>query len=168
MKLRLNSIKEGSQTIEMTLTGSDLAIADEKFNKPIQAVLNIYKGPHQTTIKSRMKTAVTLECDRCLKPYEHNLEAAFQAILSLLDPDEVSDENIIPISSKTREVDLSPFAHDALLIELPMKSVCSDSCKGICAGCGADLNKGKCTCKTDDIDDRWKPLNNLLINTAEE
>jgi len=169
MKLRINSLKEGSQTIEMTLTRSELAIPDESFVHPILASLSIYKGSSQTTINGQLKTDVILQCDRCLEPFNYHLDVTFQSILSPVKPTgSKTDEDIIPITPKTDEVDLSPFAHDALIIGLPMKNLCSETCKGICPGCGINLNQGKCNCKTTEADDRWKPLENLLTNTPEE
>jgi len=169
MKLRLNSLIEGSQIIEMTLTKSDLAISGDSFIHPILASLNIYKSAHQTTVKGRMKTDVTLQCDRCLEFYDYDLDVTFQSVLSLMKSmDSKTDESIIQITSKTNEVDLSPFAHDALIIGLPMKKICSETCKGICSGCGINLNQGTCKCESTEVDDRWKPLENLLTNTPEE
>ncbi|RKY62101.1 MAG: hypothetical protein DRP96_01135 [Candidatus Neomarinimicrobiota bacterium] len=169
MKLRINSLKEGSQTIEMTLTKSDLAISDKIFIKPILATLNIYKSPYQITIKAQLKTEVDLQCDRCLKTFQRSLDTSFQTILNPRGSGrDTSDENIIPIGMHTNEVDLSPFAHDALLTELPMKNLCSETCKGICPKCGADLNNGLCTCQTSEKDERWTPLKNLLTNIEEE
>lgn len=169
MKLRLNSLKEGLQTIEMTLTKSNLAIQDDSFDQPILAALDIYKSTHQITVKGRLDTEVTLQCDRCLEPFSQKLNVTFQSILSPMKsagPD--TDENIIPITSKTNEVDLAPFAHDALIIGLPMKRICSETCKGICSGCGVNLNRDTCKCAAPKIDERWKPLENLLTNTPKE
>ena len=169
MKLRLNSLKEGSQTIEMTLTRSDLAIPDDSFVHPILASLSIYKGTSQITINGQLKTDVALQCDRCLESFDYNLDVTFQSILSpVKSSDPKTDEDIIPVTPKTNDVDLSPFAHDALIIGLPMKNICSETCKGICPGCGVNLNQGKCKCEKTEMDDRWKPLENLLTNTPEE
>ncbi len=169
MKLRLNSLKEGAQTIELTLSKGDLAITDTRFQQPILAKLNIYKGTHQITVKGKLNTNLNLECDRCLEPYKLNLEASFQSILSSIKSlSSDIDENVIPITPQTREVDLTPFARDALFIEIPMKKICSENCKGICPGCGKNLNIDTCRCENKKTDDRWKPLENLLTNIAED
>lgn len=169
MKLRINSLKEGAQTIEMTVTKTEVGITDESFINPILTSLKIDKGPRQITIKGHLSTEIILECDRCLESYSRHLESDFLAILSPVESLEPgSDENIIPITAKTNEIDLTAFAHDALLIEIPMKNICSESCAGICPGCGANLNIEKCRCKAAPFDDRWKPLENLLTNSSEE
>jgi uncharacterized protein len=148
MKLRINTLKEGHQTITMTLVKGDLAIVDDCFANPIAASLSIYKGTHEITIKGTLNTDLELECDRCLADYRLNIQANFQAILSQLKKSTLeNDENIILITPTTFEVDLTPFTRDALLLAIPMKKLCAENCRGICAGCGADLNREKCRCK---------------------
>lgn len=169
MKLRINSLKEGTQTITMTVMKGEVGISDKCFTNPIETVLSIDKESHQITVKGHLSTSVTLECDRCLESYNRDLDAGFLAVLNIMEPNSAtSDENIIPVTSKTNEVDLTSFAHDVLLTEIPMKNICSEACAGICPGCGANLNIEKCRCKTVPLDERWKPLENLLTNTSEE
>jgi uncharacterized protein len=51
---------------------------------------------------------------------------------------------------------------------MPIKYLCSDSCAGICPGCGADLNEGACGCGGKDADPRWSPLKKLLKEKDEK
>jgi uncharacterized protein len=169
MKLRLNALTEGSQTLTMTLSKSDLAISDGTFTNPISVTLAIDKETHQITVKGRLNTEVELICDRCLESFNYPLTVDFQTIISqLISSSDNQDENILPITAKSNEVDLTPFARDALLTGLPMKNICSESCRGICPGCGKNLNIDTCICQTSQIDDRWKPLENLLTNLSKE
>ncbi|MCD6441292.1 MAG: DUF177 domain-containing protein [Candidatus Marinimicrobia bacterium] len=169
MRLRLSSLKEGSQTIEFALGKDDLSITDIPFLQPVAVKLNIYKGQYQITVKGNLQTALELECDRCLESYKFDVKTNFQAIISPVKSiSSEIDENVIPITSKTDEVDLTPFARDALILEIPMKKICSESCKGICAGCGTNLNKNTCRCSSVHIDDRLAPLKDLLTNSMEE
>jgi hypothetical protein len=39
--------------------------------------------------------------------------------------------------------------------------VCFEGCKGLCALCGRDLNKGPCGCTEEEIDERWSRLKDL-------
>jgi uncharacterized protein len=42
-----------------------------------------------------------------------------------------------------------------------MKLLCNENCKGICAGCGADLNTELCKCPEKPADPRWEKLLSL-------
>ncbi|OQB15677.1 MAG: hypothetical protein BWY15_00390 [Firmicutes bacterium ADurb.Bin193] len=49
-----------------------------------------------------------------------------------------------------------------LFLNLPMKFLCRDDCKGLCANCGADLNAEECKCGGGEIDERFSALKKLL------
>jgi uncharacterized protein len=55
-------------------------------------------------------------------------------------------------------LDLSAWARDAIALSLPEQIVCRDDCKGLCAGCGANLNVEPCRCGPEQADPRWQKL----------
>ncbi|MEF2845140.1 MAG: DUF177 domain-containing protein, partial [Eggerthellaceae bacterium] len=58
--------------------------------------------------------------------------------------------------SEDHIIDLSALLQAALSLELPTTPLCDDDCKGLCAGCGANLNYEECTCnKTNDEEDEF-------------
>ena len=59
-------------------------------------------------------------------------------------------------------LDLSAWARDAVVLELPEKILCREDCAGLCAGCGADLNREACTCGPPEPDPRFAKLKELL------
>ena len=44
------------------------------------------------------------------------------------------------------EIDLAAAVEEALLLDLPMRFLCREDCKGLCPVCGKDLNTELCTC----------------------
>jgi uncharacterized protein len=46
----------------------------------------------------------------------------------------------------TDEVDLGEVLTEQLRLQIPFQPLCKEACKGICATCGADLNRGRCAC----------------------
>ena len=44
-------------------------------------------------------------------------------------------------------VDLGEEIRQEMILSNPAKVLCSKNCKGICPGCGMNLNKEKCKCK---------------------
>jgi len=44
------------------------------------------------------------------------------------------------------EIDLMGTIYDLIHIEIPVKYLCSNSCKGICVRCGTNLNHQSCKC----------------------
>ncbi|MCK4236882.1 MAG: DUF177 domain-containing protein, partial [Candidatus Krumholzibacteria bacterium] len=58
--------------------------------------------------------------------------------------------------------DIFPRVREAVILELPMKFLCSENCKGLCSRCGANLNEGDCGCNLRSGDSRWDVLKKLL------
>ena len=58
-------------------------------------------------------------------------------------------------------VQLSDVFREAILLDLPMRMVCSEDCKGICPVCGENKNQTDCGCRPVAADDRWSKLKML-------
>ncbi|MBM4129290.1 MAG: DUF177 domain-containing protein, partial [Nitrospira sp.] len=59
-------------------------------------------------------------------------------------------------------LDLLDLIKEQVMLNLPMKTLCAELCKGICPQCGADLNTGTCECEAKTIDPRLAVLKNLI------
>lgn len=168
MKIRLNSLKEGQQIIQKSLPKEHLNISENCFKNPINLTLSLDKGTTEIYITGKVETEGNFQCDRCLSPFSKHLEATFKVILSSTISEITSDENIIPISHSTYEVDLSPQIRDTLLLSIPTKKLCDKKCRGICPSCGVNLNFEECLCSTSTTSTGWKPLEKLYKKFLEE
>ena len=63
-------------------------------------------------------------------------------------------------------VDLSPMAHDAILLDLPLAPLCRSDCQGLCPYCGIDRNEATCSCQAP-LDPRWATLDGLQFADPE-
>lgn len=50
-------------------------------------------------------------------------------------------------------LDLDLIAQDDILLELPIRMLCSEDCKGLCPVCGCNLNREQCGCQQPE----WEP-----------
>lgn len=65
-------------------------------------------------------------------------------------------------------LDLDVILKNYIILNLPMKEVCSPECKGLCPKCGKNLNKGKCDCDDDMyINPQMEVLKQLNLNDNE-
>ncbi len=78
------------------------------------------------------------ECTRCLEQTEISRVAQFYEELEEGNPDSY------PI--KSQRIDLKKIVDDAIIMNAPLNLLCEEGCKGICSGCGVNLNKEKCKC----------------------
>jgi uncharacterized protein len=91
---------------------------------------------------------VSIPCDRCLEPVECNIELDY---FKDLDLNKTKEQKIAELDEEVflegTKFDSEVFIYNEILVNLPMKVLCSDDCKGICNRCGANLNKRSCQCK---------------------
>ena len=60
-------------------------------------------------------------------------------------------------------VELSDVLTEQIQLLVPFQPLCSEDCKGICANCGADLNKGRCACSKIQKSNAFSVLKNLRV-----
>lgn len=78
----------------------------------------------------------------------------------------VSDSGFLrdfPGIQGTEEVDVTEDIREAILLSLPNFPLCSESCKGLCAQCGKNLNSGPCGCLKKEKGGSWAALDSLSL-----
>lgn len=75
--------------------------------------------------------------------------------------DELRAEDLDVIYYEDLVLPFDPYIEEQLQLELPMKALCREDCKGLCPECGADRNTAPCDCAPPK-DTRWQSLRSLL------
>ena len=105
---------------------------------------------------------VKYQCDRCGCEFKSNLKSDYKMVYLMNEaPEETESLNVSYLSREADKIDITNDVREFALLSVPMKNLCKDDCKGLCPKCGTDLNIGNCTCTTEEIDPRWKPLMEL-------
>jgi uncharacterized protein len=119
---------------------------------------------HVDNLESRLVLRGELEvrgdatCDRCLGSFSLSFTAAVEIII-LCDPGSTGDDGDTPvIHQRQGEVDLTETLREAVALAVPLQRICREDCRGLCPGCGIDLNRETCDCQQDDSDPRWAGL----------
>lgn len=88
-------------------------------------------------------------CLRCLKRVETatdvKVEESFVEVSKANDEDAYTFEGFV--------VDIDKPLMDNIILALPMKTICSENCKGLCKTCGTNLNINSCKCEKHEIVD---------------
>jgi len=114
----------------------------------------------------KVRAVICVNCDLCLKPFDIELNFDIDEIFSE-SYDGVNDENdFLPFSDK--KINLEDAVISDILLNIPMKTVCSDECKGLCAVCGHNLNEGDCGCDRTYINPKFEKLKALFEEIEEE
>lgn len=118
-------------------------------------------------LSARLVYEGQLECSRCLVAYPFQEDDAFSLVLYPRRPEsteeevELLQEDLDALFYDDPVVPLEPIAEERVQMALPMKPLCRPDCKGLCAGCGKDLNQGPCGCSHEAADPRWEALRAL-------
>ena len=57
--------------------------------------------------------------------------------------------------------DLHGLVRELIELNIPMKPLCSETCRGLCPSCGGNLNRETCACIPSGRDPRWEALKKL-------
>ena len=110
----------------------------------------LYRTGTDVHFGGEIEVAVHCACARCLKEFLSPMGRSFRLVLLKATGTEREDEEDVGCDRyEGEEIDLWPLAREQALLGLESRRICSESCKGLCVGCGADLNEGECGCGKD-------------------
>lgn len=95
-------------------------------------------GERSAFVECEVTFTLSGNCNRCLEKTSKTFVATFS--------EECDDESQVLKLSGDRIV-LDGAVEDTVIINLPLIFLCSEDCKGICFGCGVNLNNQQCKCK---------------------
>ena len=61
------------------------------------------------------------------------------------------------------EVDVDEIIREQIYLSLPLKSLCNETCPGLCPRCGVDLNQESCLCDREQGHPGFSKLRNLRV-----
>ena len=118
-------------------------------------------------IKGSFSALIDICCSRCLENTELSIGSDFAYTL-------------IPAKAETREdlelnpelleisyyqgdfIDLTHIICEQIILQIPIKVLCKEECKGLCQHCGANLNNSFCNCDSNVVDSRMAVLKNFI------
>ena len=102
------------------------------------------------SLVGRLRLTLSLLCDRCacpvLWPVDDEFVYRVVAEESQLADAEVDDESAALWLTDGPMLDLAEVFQERVFLALPAKVLCAEDCRGLCPGCGADLNQESCRC----------------------
>ena len=166
MKIDLTKIPSGGKEINFSLEpdwckqdfDEDRVVG---LDSPLSARLKIYPAGEKIVVDGFLSAKLLLRCDRCLETYSKDVTTDFRVYLSLfpyIGEAEVqlleNDLNLDFIDDNFLESD--QIIKEQLILNLPMKTLCTKDCKGLCPICGCNLNIARCSCQS-----RYETLGNV-------
>jgi uncharacterized protein len=161
LRIPIASVKQGIADFDFKTSRPELNVGAGA-EEPTETRVNAHVTPLGTDylVELQVERDAAFECDRCGERFFRRIQGQVKTLYQSPRagiPSEESDEvRLLPADAHF--IDVFQDAVDALLLAVPIKLVCRESCKGLCARCGKNLNEGACVCKDEPPDSRWDAL----------
>ncbi|HLY93923.1 MAG TPA: DUF177 domain-containing protein [Gaiellaceae bacterium] len=157
-RLKLRTGEQLNESLDVELDPLVLGGQEYAPDTPVPAELTITKANTGTLFELGFRAHVHGPCFRCL--CDTSLELSVQGReYQATNPG--GDEELNSPYVEANVLELSRWAQDALVLELPDKILHSPDCAGLCAVCGVDLNVEPHTHDELAADPRWAALEDL-------
>ena len=141
-----------------------LVISPDLVLKDIEGKIGVSVTEDGVVAEGNLEAITDLVCSRCLEdflqPIKIQFTEMFMAHLAENSEGELGEQPL----PKDGSIDLGPILRDYAVLDIPIRQVCRENCKGLCPVCGIDLNKKDCGHKIEHIDPRMEGLKDLLEN----
>jgi uncharacterized protein len=163
MQIDVSSIKSSKgASMKLNLSESfeffNTHLGELEFKEPIVLEGTISNKGDNFLLNATIKTTISLKCNRCYKPVARVIDLPIEEIFS--NNAVGKDEEIWAFAGNI--IELNPVIISNIALDIPMKVLCSDDCKGLCPKCGHDLNESDCGCDMTEIDPRFEKLWSLF------
>jgi uncharacterized protein len=171
MKVELSKLEEETLSFSHQVSLDPAAVDPDQVAEQLQVSLEgrVHRQAEGFLLEGTIGCAGALLCCRCLASVPWQLEESFAVQLrpQVDSPDEegleLEDEELEVVFYADEVLDLDQVAAEQVLLALPMKTVCSAECAGLCPRCGGNLNReGECRCEPE-VDSRWEALRGLKV-----
>ena len=176
MKIVIDKVKKKQVDLEEEMPASHFRSLEQvekageaSFTQPVRARVSALWEYDHVRATGSVQSAVRLSCSRCLAEYELPISSDFTIFYTESKGEEfdeeveLSDVELISATYSGEEIDMDPEIAEQVLLEVPYKPLCSESCRGLCPQCGADLNAGDCGCDRGQINPKMAALKKIKL-----
>jgi uncharacterized protein len=118
-------------------------------------------------VRGDLSTRLQVSCARCLEPVEQVVARNFDLLYRPQGTDARAEE--LSVTDAEAEIgyyrgeglEIEDVLREQILLALPLKIICGESCKGLCPHCGKNLNVEQCSCAEPLEDPRWSALKDI-------
>ena len=121
---------------------SAITLPDAVYSAPVSVTGTLTLGGNAVFVEGEIEYSLNAKCSRCLDDVIFHNIVEFDERYS---EDKTDDDAYLYAKGL---VDLTDMVNEKLLLSFPYSVLCKEGCKGICPGCGVNLNREECKCKT--------------------
>ena len=145
--------------------------SDCRITGNIQGDLTVTREYDNIRVTGRVSAPLALSCSRCLADYTSFVDTNFTIFFrkesampsSSEDELELGEMDLLSSAYSGDEIDLTHEIEEQVAMEIPVKPLCSDACKGLCHQCGIDLNTSCCSCSKEPVSLTFSALKDFKV-----
>lgn len=165
MEINISNLKDGEHKFDFIEKGSEFDLDELDPSRDVKVDVVLYKVANQFNLDITVLADFIFQCDRCLENYETNRSNSFKMIYKLEfsgdeADDDMKEDNLKFISSKTNMIDIKEDVRDYLLLSIPMKKAPEEK-DGVCTYCGKNINEILKINEEDSSNPVWDQLKKL-------
>jgi DUF177 domain-containing protein len=170
MLIEISQIPPDGLDIALSEETLDLGEPADTWDGPatVQAELRVGRSGRGVLISGSFNGDVPLVCSRCLEPFRFRTGDRFDLYCEPggegrpEEAHELADDELDVTYLEEGRINTDHLLRENILLSLPVQPLCREDCRGLCSRCGANLNKGACTCTQIRMDPRMQALRKLL------
>ena len=138
MKIPLANLKSNKSIFfeeEINPDDLDIDIGIMHFPDPLRLKVEAWKSDNDLTVDGHIEGERNFTCSLCLEEFNNLFEKDFTLHYDIKGRDSVTIDQDV---------------RDEIILEHPIRILCSPDCRGLCSFCGANLNQETCNCKGDE------------------
>jgi len=154
MEIDLHQLPEGQTRLDFEVPPASVGLTpqDAALEGPLQVRLSLDRRGEEIWIRGTIHSVALQECSRCLVEFSQILELDFEVFCAkfptarTVSPKALDEEDGGVHFHDGRVLSIDSEVREAVLLGLPMRPLCRESCAGLCPRCGEDRNQGPCRC----------------------
>ncbi len=175
LQIAINSIPETGREISLDLGPEWFARWQEEdpdlgfSGAQVSGAVHLEKYGRDILVRGHLKGKLELNCSRCLEPFLAPLQSDFDLLLVpgpepvSAEAEELSAPDLDLDFYSGEVVDLEGLLKEQVILMLPLKPLCAETCRGLCPSCGANLDREGCRCKAEKSDSPLAALAKLKV-----
>ena len=161
LTIDITSLSTGIHHLELAPSAEQVDLDPSTFEDlQVDVILQYHRD--RILVKLHATATATLTCDRTLQPYEQEIEGAYNVLFgppSMVGQDGEEFEEVRPLNSSDREIDLTDVIRDTLLLAVPQRQIAPGAeDEPITCEFGATDDEGG---DEEPVDPRWSDLKEL-------
>lgn len=134
--------------------------------EPIEFIVS-KEAKNKVHIEGKVSLCMEIPCSRCLEPVNTNIAFEFEKEAVFGADEEEESEDDLSYILEDHCIETDRMIYGEILLNIPMKVLCKNDCKGICHVCGNNLNIKDCGCDTFVPDPRMAAISDVFKQFGE-